>query len=104
MVSVPLPFWIVFRTQEGVPGPVIPPHLPGFAAIFSSAQQATAYVVTGDLQSFSMRLVSRPGLPGLVNRLQAMGLKGFCFNPAASDGGTQLLFEDLQADGYLADA
>lgn len=101
MTPLPLPFWIVFQSKEGVPGPVVLPSLPGFAAVFSTAQNATAYVVSHDLLSFSMRLVSRGGLPGLVNRLQAMGLRGFCYDPNGDATGTPILFADLEAAGYL---
>lgn len=100
-MPVPLPFWIVFQSQDGMPVPIAPPHMPECAAIFSTAQNATSFLVGSNLLSFSMRLVSRPGIPALVERLQAVGVRGFCFDPEASGGGTCIPFSTLKAEGYL---
>ncbi len=100
-MAVSLPFWIVFQSKDGTPAPVAPRHAADCAAIFSTAQLATAFLVDSNLLSFSMRLMSRPGLPALVERLQGLGLRGFCFDPGVESGGTKILFSELKAQGYL---
>ena len=95
-MALTFPFWIAYHRRNSIPRPVVPPHTPGLAAIFSSAPKATAYLVAEHETSFSLRLVSRPNLPSLIDDLRRMGMHGFCFDPDEA-GGTQQLFIEIEA-------
>lgn len=89
------PFWIAYHRQQSVPRPIVPAHAPGLVAIFSSAQKATGYLVADQETSFSLRLISRPGLSGLIDDLRRMGMHGFCFD-ADDNGGREFLFTEIE--------
>lgn len=94
-MALSLPFWIAYHRQQSVPRPIIPAHAPGFAAVFSSAQKATGFLVADQETSFSLRLISRAILPGLIDDLRRMGMHGFCFDPDDA-GGRQFLFAEIE--------
>lgn len=94
-MSLTCPFWIAYHRQNSVPRPVVPPHAPGFAAIFSTAPKATAYLVADRETSFSLRLVTRASVSSLIDDLRRMGIHGLCFDPDEG-GGEQLLFSEIE--------
>lgn len=94
-MGLTLPFWIAFHRHQSVPHPLVPAHSPGFVAVFSSAQKATEYLVVDHETSFSLRLISRPNLNGLIDDLRRMGMHGFCFDPD-HDGGMHFLFNEIE--------
>ena len=62
---------------------------------FSSAHKATEYLVVDHETSFSLRLVARSSLTGLIDDLRRMGMHGFCFD-ADHDGGMHFLFNEIE--------
>ena len=94
-MGLTVPFWIAYRREQSVPRPTVPGNAPGFVAIFSSAQKATAYLVADGETSFSLRQISGPKLSGLIDDLRRMGMHGFCLDPSAN-GGTRFLFNEIE--------
>jgi len=89
------PFWIVTQHRGLISKPVEPPGMLGFIAAFSSAERATAFMVSRGETVWENRLVSRSSLQEWLTDLRRLGAKGLCLDPCRENGGTPIPFDEL---------
>ena len=86
------PFWMVY-----LPGKAIPVlHAGGYLAVFSTAQQGTAFMVSIGATAWEFKLMTRGTFLRLLPDLRAMGLKGVCFDLTGERCERKVLFEEIE--------
>lgn len=75
----------------------MPSDAPGYAAAFSTAQLAAAYMVKRGETSFEFTLVSRATLRAWADDLRQMGVRGICLDPAPDRCGDSIDLDEVEA-------
>lgn len=88
MTDLKFPFWVVTQRRGLISKPVEPDGMPGFAAAFSTAEDAARFMVARGESEWENRLVTGPAtLQGFVADLRRIGLRGICLDPTQGEGG-----------------
>jgi hypothetical protein len=89
------PFWMVSQWHGLMPLPVEPEEASGFIAVFTTAENAAAFMAERDETEWQNKLVSRTTLPTLLEGLQRLGVQGVCLDPGRNQSGTKFTLAEL---------
>lgn len=90
------PFWIVTQWQGLMPLPVEPEEATGFVAVFTTAENAAAFMAERGETEWQNKLVSRITLPTLLESLRRLDLQGVCLDPGRDQGGSTFTLAELE--------
>lgn len=94
--SIQFPFWMVARRHADGPRAVELDGAPGHAIAFTTAENATRYMVDRGETAWENRLVARSTLRSLLEELRRAGLLGICLDPTADHCGSLIGLGELE--------